>query len=39
MEDHVSLPKRVRSTDGVLKEAINEAGRSEIEPRIRNIIK
>jgi len=39
MEDHVSLPKRVRLTDGVLKEAINQTGRSEIETLIGNIEK
>ena len=39
MEDHVNLPKKVRLTDSILKEAINETGRSGIELSIGNIEK
>jgi len=39
MEDHVSLPKRVRLTDGILREVITQTGRSEIEMLIGNIEK
>ena len=39
MEDHVSLPKRVRLTDGILREVITQTGRSEIETLIGNIEK
>jgi len=34
MENHESLPKKVRLTDSILKEAITQTGRSEIEPSI-----
>jgi len=39
MEDHESLPKKVRLTDGILREAITQTGRSEIEPSLGNIEK
>jgi len=39
MEDHESLPKKVRLTDSILREAITQTGRSEIELLIGNIEK
>jgi len=37
MEDHESLPKKVRLADSILREAIIQTGRSEIELLIGNI--
>jgi len=39
MEDHESLPKKVRLQDSILKEASTQTGRSEIELLIENIEK
>jgi len=39
MEDHESVPKKVRLTDSILKEAITQTGRSGIETLIGNIEK
>jgi len=34
MEDHESLPKKVRLADGILREVTIPTGKSEIEPSI-----
>jgi len=34
MEDYESLPKKVRLTDGILREATTPTGRSEIQPSL-----